>query len=548
MKRLSPKIHLKFNFQQFETVLFFVLLFVFILPIWWNKYFLTGDGPCHLYNSKVLLDFVTSHNLDFYKQYYQLNENPEPNWFSHVSLAFLLYLFPGFLAEKIFLTIYVILFAIGLRLLLKAINSKNTYITIMGLLFVFHHPLQMGFYNYSFSFVFFFFSVWYWLKNYPVFKFHQVLLFMGLNLLSYFTHPVGFLLSGLTIGLIVIIEFSILFFKKNERRKALFKKLFKAFLIPFIAFFPAILLMLNYIFRKGLNSFPNPDSFERMYQTFLELTSLVTLTSEEKSLSILVAILFGTTLLYAIGIKIRDRKFNNRDAFFLLFGIILLIYFNQPGGLAGAGILSIRLQFIPYLMILLWFGNIEFNINYKKFLTLSFFLIGITFSVIRFPHLAKASEAVEEYVSVDKYIDDCSTVLPLSFAHNGKTPEGELIANKIWLFKHASDYLGTGKSLVLFGNYEGVTGYFPILWRPEKNPFVYISTNEGIEFQPPSVDILSYPEKTGGTIDYVITWCLDGEHMEHEYTKKLLVQLAEGYELVFISEHKRTRLYRRLNR
>lgn len=84
------------HFKQIEFFLFYALLIVFLIPVWGNKYFLTGDGPCHLYNSKILLDFITSNNPEFYKEYYVLNKNLEPNWFSHIILAFLLYFSPYF--------------------------------------------------------------------------------------------------------------------------------------------------------------------------------------------------------------------------------------------------------------------------------------------------------------------------------------------------------------------------------------------------------------------------------------------------------------------
>jgi hypothetical protein len=224
---------------------------------------------------------------------------------------------------------------------------------------------------------------------------------------------------------------------------------------------------------------------------------------------------------------------------------MLIGYFNQPGGMAGAGILSIRLQFIPYLVMVIWFANLRYSSVAKYTILITSFIIGITLLVIRYPHQVLASNAAVEYTSVQDYIEENSTVLPLSYSHNGKTPDGKLVANKIWLFMHGSDYLGADKSLVLFGNYEGNTGFFPIIWKPERNPFVYIGTNEGIEHQPPSADILNYHKKTGGEIDYVITWCLDDQFLAHEYTQNTLGQLAENYTLIYTSENSLAKLYKR---
>ncbi len=544
LHRLSDLIlSVKKNLQP-EPVLFYSLLLIFLLPVWLNKYFVTGDGPCHLYNAQVLLDFFRGHNLNFYENYYLLNSNPEPNWFSHIVLAGLLYFFPAFLAEKIFITAYVVLFALGLRLLLGVIGKGKIAVSLLGLLFVFHHTMQMGFYNYSFSFVFYFFVVWYWLKNETKFTTKRILVFSLLNVLTFFTHPVGFLLAGLTVGMLIVFNFMVEYFSGTEYRKKSMSNFLKFSGTAFVSFFPSIALMAYYLFRKGMDSFPNPDSFERLRQTLLRLSSLVTLQDSETNWAIAVAVLFGLFLLIGLALKIRRKKIEKQDAFFVVFVIVLLIYFFQPGGMSGAGILSIRLQFVPYLMLVLWFGTLAFHKLIRNFLLVACFVIGAAFTIIRFPHIRAASEAVNEYVSVVQHIDDCSTVAPLSFAHNGKTPDGKLIANQIWLFKHASDYMGAMKSLVLFGNYEGSTGYFPILWKADKNPFMHLSSNEGLEFQPPSVDVLSYDDKTGGSVDYVITWCLDQEWTDHPYTKNLMAQLDQEYQQIFVSENGRAILYR----
>lgn len=536
----------KFSFTYFEKLLFVILVVFSLIPVWSNKYFLSGDGPCHLYNSKVLLDFITSHNLDFYDDYYFLNRNLDPNWFSHITLAFLLSFLPDFIAEKIFITAYIILYAVGLRWLLKTINKENTFLFFLGFSFVFQHTFQMGFFNYSFSFVFFFFSVSYWLSQKSGFTAAKTFILSVINTVLFFVHPVGWILSALTIGLIILFEFILSIPDLKKLTENPVKKLLDKSFTYCLIFLPSVLLFLGYAFRKGLKTVPNPDSLKHLYHSFLELKVLVNMTNKEQMWAICLSVLFGLIFLYALYYKIRIRKFNRYEAFFAVFLIMLYIYFFQPGQIAGAGILSIRLQFIPFLVVIPWLANINFNIKIKWTVMLSAFIISIVLIAVRMPYHTLASKAVKEYLSVRDYIDDKSTVLPLSYSHNGKTPEGTLIANRIWLFMHAADYIGTDKSLIIFDNFEGNTGYFPIIWKQEKNPYYYISTNEGFENQPPSVDILNYNKKTGGNIDYVITWCLDEQYSNHTYTKNILEQLKGNYALIFSSEHNLAKLYKRI--
>lgn len=529
------------GFQKLESILFWGLIGLLLYPILANSCFLTGDGPSHLYNSKVLLDFLTDTNVDFYSDYYNLNHNTEPNWFSHAVLAALLVLFSAATAEKILLVSYVLIFAFSIRGVITRINRKNRFLVFVGLPFIFHRMVQMGFYNFSFGFAFCFLGIWFWLANRNRFNWWRLIVFGLINLLTYFTHPIGFLLSGLVIGSIAVGELLI----NNFRKSGSLKESVSTFSKILLGFLPGILLMLEYLGRKGINATPNPDSTKELYHEFLELTSLVNLSDKEELLAMVLAILFGSLVLYSLVGKIRTKTLSIYDGVFGAFLVMLYIYFNQPGSMAGAGILSVRLQFMPYLVVLLWLAGNSFHPLVKKTTALIAVGLVISFSAIRIPIHKLASDAIEEYVSVREHIPSRSTVLPLSYAHNGKTPEGELVSEQIWLFMHAADYIGTDRSLVMFGNYEANTGYFPIIWKESQNPYKHLSKGLGLEHLPPSVDISHYETSSGGQIDYVITWCLDNQFKNRPETQDILNQLDEGYTLAFSSKNNLTKLYRR---
>ena len=59
------------------------------------------------------------------------------------------------------------------------------------------------------------------------------------------------------------------------------------------------------------------------------------------------------------------------------------------------------------------------------------------------------------------------------------------------LFSHAAGYLGVEKRLVLLDNYEANTGYFPLRWRPEVNPYVHLGPFAAQESQPPPVRVIA---------------------------------------------------------
>lgn len=525
-----------------ERLFFIILLSLHLLPVWAVKFFLTTDGPCHLYNSKVLLDLASSCNTDFYYQYYSVNTNLDPNWFGHTCLAFLQIFLPGFLAEKVFLSAYIILFVVTIRFLIKLISRENIFLSWMALPFIYNHALQLGFYNSLFSIVLMLMIVFVWLKpiKNPIVK---ILLSGFLFTLLYFTHLLGLAFALFFISILIP------WWEGwwNHSFSDFFKNISKRALQLIVVSLPALLLALNYFNKVGTGTSPSYFSSKKLYHDFIELSSLISMSGREKLFPMIVSILFGCVLIYVVYRRIQNKKILKADGFLICFFAALIVYFKQPGGIAGGFILQERLQTIPFLIILPWFAAIHYDVWMKRIVMLGISVASLTLILIRMPHHIMASDAVKEITSVGKFIEDKSTVLPLSFSFNGKTTEGKYIANSVWLFTHAADYLGAEKkSFVLLGNYEANTGYFPLRWKPDKNPFWIIGEIEGL---PPKPDIIGYQPKSGGTIDYVLILFLDSknEFINHPATENLMSQLNDGYKLIFTSQNGRAKLYKSLN-
>ena len=135
--------------QKTTNYLLFIGFAMCLLQVWWPQYYLTGDGPCHVYNAQILHDLWSyNKDTDFYLHFYKLLYQPNPNWLSTIILALLLFVVNGIIAEKIFLTLYVVLFVSGFYLLLRSIsNGKSNWVLVL-FIFVFPHLLAKGFYNF----------------------------------------------------------------------------------------------------------------------------------------------------------------------------------------------------------------------------------------------------------------------------------------------------------------------------------------------------------------------------------------------------------------
>ncbi|MBC7884533.1 MAG: hypothetical protein H7X99_03615, partial [Saprospiraceae bacterium] len=218
---------------------FYGLVIVLLYPILINKWFVSGDGPCHLYNAKVLKDMILGQESPFYETFYRFNFTLAPNLFDHIVLGILQMIFSPSLSERLFLSMYILMFCFGVRFLMNEIQPKSTWAAIPVLIFVYHHLLLKGFFNFSFSIAASFWVIGYWLKHRDSFKLKQSLILCILFILNYFMHPIGFVFG--VVGIILIgFTATITAMLREDANIILFTKM-KAWLPSLLALLPAVL-------------------------------------------------------------------------------------------------------------------------------------------------------------------------------------------------------------------------------------------------------------------------------------------------------------------
>jgi hypothetical protein len=146
------------------------------------------------------------------------------------------------------------------------------------------------------------------------------------------------------------------------------------------------------------------------------------------------------------------------------------------------------------------------------------------------------------------HVEPRSTLLTLSFSNAGEEDDGSRLALRTWPFVHAGSHFAARIPLVDLSLYEAHEDYFPLVYRPERDPFAYLARHPlDLEAEPPRVDLLSYARRTGGRIDYVLLVWPDAIPQENAAARSLRRQLAAGYERIFTSPHGLAELYRSVN-
>jgi hypothetical protein len=477
-----------------------------------------------------------------------------PNWVGHLVMAGLMYLIPALVAEKMLLSGYVILLPISICYVLRAIRPDGAFLTVLIFPFVFNALLHMGFYNFSYSLVMFFFVVGYWLKHSEGFTRRDLMILTILALVLYFCHIVSLVTAYMAIGLLTmwLMGCDLVHLMRNRQfnLRALWAALRARVLVPLCALLPALILVAIFLLRHGTAKGSAPPAAQ-LWQGLYHLAWLISYDEREGWWATALVWLFIVVLGYLLVSKIAHQRGNRWDGLLLVVAGYSVVYFTAPDAMSGGSGISLRMNLYLFLALMLWCRAQSYHSIVKQGIQIVVAGIALGLLGLHAQKYAELNEYLEEYLSGMHLIEPNTTLLPLHFSPHGNAPDGRLLSSGVAPFIHASGHIAAQRGIVDLQNYEAMGSVFPVMFRPHLNPAVYIWY--GFQLQAPSIDFLSYPQRTGGRVDYVLVW-RTGEDLQDDPTAKfyqqlepsISQQLEEGYELIYISPQRGfLQLYRR---
>jgi hypothetical protein len=528
-----------------ESVLFWSLLALHLLPIWIFPFIPTQDGPSHQALTLILRQYDLP-GAGLLRQYYMSNREALPNWF----IFFLMGKALGFVtvpvAEKILLTAYVVLLPLGARYALRAVDPRAGFLAVLAFPFLYNFTFNMGFFNFCFSLGAFFFAVGYWWKHAERMGVGRTALLTLLVLWVYFCHPVTlvvtvaalFTLAGWRLLLDLLAGPEPRFTPVN-----LLRGFRRRLLAPTVAALPALVLIAAFVRgRAGAGTFRLPMMVKIKH--LAGLYSLVSLTTWTIPLAIALAVLFYA--LAALCLRARRKlPLQPGDGLLLSAAVLAVTFFAAPSNLSGGAFINHRLVLFPFLALMLWFATYEHSARRRLAVQATAAAIALGFLGLMAWKYAELDAGLAEIAALGDHVAPDHTFLFLSYAHQGLDAEGHPAAFRTWPFVHAGGTIAARKRLVDLSLYEANENYFPLLYRPALNPYDHLAAGPlGIEGIPPWVDLAAYPRRTGGTVDYVLLWGLRDEIRGDPKVRTVLDQLAAGYDLVERSPSGRALLYR----
>jgi hypothetical protein len=512
-----------------DNLLLAVLLLLHVAPLWWFPYFPSQDGPAHLENATILREFGRP-DITRWHDFYTINPYPEPNWVTHLVLAGLLFVVPALIAEKVLLTGYLVLLPFSVRYALHAVRPGSEFLALLSLPLLHNLFYHMGFYNFCYSLPVFFYVVGYWMRHQDRFTLRNALVLALLALLLYFCHLVSLVTACVAIALLA--TWLTLLDVRGQDRGVLGRAVWSRVVLPGCAFVPAVLLTLLFLGRRGGPS-GQAMSWTELWVGLRSLEALVSYNRWEGMVSTCLALFFTGGAVGLLLVRLRSRRVGPWDGWLLVAAAYAVLYFLAPAEASGGMYINLRLNLFPFFALLLWFGTQTFSVRSKRMIesvATGACLLTLGLHVAAY---AELNDYLQEYLSGMELIEPNTRLLPLCFAPNGRGPDGENLTYRVGPFRHAAGYLAAERRLVDLDNYEANSGYFPLRFRPEVEPYIHMGKDRrlpgfGLEAVPPCVDFLDYPTNTGQEVDYVLIWAVSDDLRKHPCTASIYEQLDKG--------------------
>jgi len=549
---MDNNIKLSGQFRKIEPFLYILLVLILLFPILANKYFITQDGPCHLYNGQIFLDYLRNYNTGLNDLYYKSNITFFPYWFGHLFNAFLLWIFPMIVAEKLIYSIYILLFAFFTRTIIKSINKDALFLSYLILPLACNYAFQWGFISFLYGFLFFCWIIVYWIKHSSHFHLKHALIIGLLFTVVYFTHVVFWLFSIITV--FILLGFSVL---SNASEFKVFiketKQVLRVFFLLLASILPSALLYYFYFEKNptidlGVKYF----TLDYLVNSFIKLKAIVLVSNKESIYALIMAIVLLLLLIICLVKKIQSKKITVYDGFYLAAFIALIVSIYASMNMIG---FLERLQFLPLIFFIFWFASFNFNPKFKIFLIIFSFVITISLVSIRYPIYKRASSTVEELLSAKPLVKDNKTILFLGFSNIGIAPDKKEVTElpetnflNLQLFVNSGSYFGVHKPIVVLDNAFACYPQFPYVWKREMCPHMIIQevNSDAMYANPPDVKILSFTAKTKGSIDYIALRNYDDKYADNPKTTNLFRQLNQGFKEIFVSKTGIVRLFEKL--
>jgi hypothetical protein len=509
---------------------------------WVVRHLPTQDGPVHLEIAAVLRRLLSGSSA-VAAELFALNPSPEPNWLVHALFAELLAVVSPPVAEKIVLSGYALLAAAALVWALRGTRAEAAHLAPLALPLLFAFPFHMGFYNFCFGMALSLLVTGLWLRHAAAPRWTAAAGLGGLLLLTYLAHRVALAMSYGMVGTLAAAaalrargtEAAAPATGSDNRSLSAARR---CLLPPLLAALPSLALAAAYLGQdagRGIERLP----WRALARHLATGWSLVCYHALERGLALAWVAVVVTAA--ALTFARRADQLPSRAAAPLLVALAgaLVAYLAAPVALAGGGYLNQRLQLYVFLLAVLLLGA-RAGARLRGVLRTLGATLAAGFLLVHVLAYRELEPLLSEYVAAGRAVPAGSTLLALSFDHRGA--QGGEPSLKVQPFQHAAGWIGARHDVADLSLFQAAMGYFPIVYRPERDPYRHLGTMAALEGEEHDLDLAGYERATGVRIDNVLLW---GRASAPASVQQAWERRLASYQLVRRSPSGRAEVYRR---
>ncbi|MEO0118964.1 MAG: hypothetical protein ABIK60_00290 [candidate division WOR-3 bacterium] len=358
---------------------YFLIILLYLLPIFFLTYFPFVDLPQHLHFAYVLKNFSN------YAPYFEKRLFPMHNTFHLFFNTFLSKFLPLDITNRIYIALIILLTFFSFYYLLKVLNGEKVF-SLLSLLIAYNYNLFWGFMGIAFALplIIFLFALTINLLKGNKKENLIVILLTILFIIIFLCHSLTFIYSFLSYLLILFLD------RKSFRLKYLLPPL-----ITLIFFF--IPWQAQQFQKEGselIAQFKENISLKAIYQNLLDFWERLGIKSDNLIIFIFKAVTLSTIfLLIATPNLLKENKI-----LLTSFFITLIFYFFFPGSYTEAVFLNERFAPLIFLFLIAYL-SLKIKREILKYLILAILIINIFDLNIRFFLFEKYSREFKRIVN-----------------------------------------------------------------------------------------------------------------------------------------------------
>ncbi|HID63287.1 MAG TPA: hypothetical protein EYP49_11190, partial [Anaerolineae bacterium] len=384
-----------------------VLIVVNLLPIWLVRFPPLQDYPNHLLSAHIVAHY-NDPNFD-YAQNFVLSWRPIPNVLGTLIMAGLARIVPTFLAGKLFLSLYIILFPLSIFYLLNAVDSNKLLLGLFGFPLTYSWFFNMGFLNFCFSLPLYFFAVGFWWKTRSGQR-NRVKRMIVLGLLTLLIYLAHFLTFGAWIATIALLSLTSVGWRTTIRRGLLLAGLVVAILIPATLIFDAVWIQLRAIFdliTPSVIVFASlPTKLAITFRPFISFRALV------EGVILLALLLLYLALMLRNSAQWTVTPFLSLALLMVGLFLVLPVGFREPFYIARRLLILAVILGLPVLYVS---TRLRWRLALIGFLT----AMSIAHTSVMLGVYRRADAELNDYYAGLQHIPPHQTVLPILRVHRG---------------------------------------------------------------------------------------------------------------------------------